>query len=378
MLKIAHLITDLDIGGSEMMLCRLISNMSADFKNIIISMANKGPIGLQMESRGVKIYALNSRGGKLSPFALLRLIRILIREKPRILQTWLYHADFFGLLAAKIAGIRIVIWNIRCSHSTNKFSLSGKMLLKILAGLSKMPQVVISNSTAGMNAHKKIGYRPRKWEIINNGFELDKFYPKLQKKSEFKEKYFADRNSIIIGSVARFNPLKDHENFLRGVKVFDDKYQKIANVKFVFIGKGMTSNKILSGMIKSLDIGNKLIFIDERSDIVDIISGFDIYCSSSHSEGFPNTIGESMACGVPCVATNAGDSEFLIGDTGIIVHIKDPEALAAAWHKMILIGREERKKLGAMARKRIESLFSIDRATIQYEELYTRLIGSDI
>jgi len=376
-IKILHLITDLDTGGAETMLYRLLSKSSPAYENVVISMTDKGIIGSRVESLGIKVHALNTRKGIPDLFAFSKLLRILRKEKPQVLQTWLYHADLFGLLAAKIARIKIIAWNIRCSCvDTRKYSLGKRLILKLLIKLSNLPTVVIANAKAGMDVHKKIGYRARRWEIINNGFDIDFFNPKFLKKNELKKKFFGDANFTLIGSVARFDELKDHKNLLRAIKVFVDKYAAADNVKFALVGSGTNDNPFLQGLIKTMGTESKVMTLGERNDIPDIMSSSDIYCSSSSSEGFPNTIGESMACGVPCVATDAGDSAFLIDTTGIIVPIKDPAALAAAWHEMISIGEEGRQKLGILARKRIETDFSISKIARQYETLYSDLINN--
>jgi len=308
MAKIIHLITETNTGGAETMLYRLISNMKPGFENVVVSMIDKGSIAARIEALGIKVYALRSKRGKLGPAAFFKLIQIFSKEKPQVLQTWLYHADLFGLLAAKITGIKIILWNIRCSCvDIKKFPLFKKIIFRVMVYLSRIPQAVVFNSAAGIATHRRIGYRPRKSVIINNGLDLNTFYPKLSERKKLKEKIFGESYPIVIGSVSRFDPLKDHQNFLRGIKIFSDRYPEIDNVKFIFIGLGMNNNNFLLNLVKSLEIREKVIFMDERDDIQDIMPGFDIYCSSSCSEGFPNTIGESMACGVPCVATDAGD-----------------------------------------------------------------------
>jgi glycosyltransferase involved in cell wall biosynthesis len=377
MIKIIHLITDLDTGGSETMLYRLLSNFSAAYENIVISMTDKGIIGSRIESLGIKVYTLNTNKGIPNLFAFSKLLRIVRRERPAIMQTWLYHADLFGLFASKLSSIPLILWNIRCSCvDTKKYSLGKRIVLRLLIMVSHLPAAVIANSKAGMDVHKKIGYRASRWEVINNGFDVDFFCPKPLKKNELKNRFFGDSNFLLIGSVARFDQLKDHENLLKAIKAYVDKYTVIDNVKFVLVGSGTRDNPFLQGLITAMGIENKVITLGERDDIPDIMSSFDIYCSSSSSEGFPNSIGESMACGVPCVSTDAGDSAFLINKSGIIVPTKDPEALARAWNEMISLGEEERHKLGLLARKRIETDFSIRKITRYYEALYSDLITS--
>lgn len=374
-MRIVHIITETDTGGAETMLLRLVSETRGDCRNVVISLKRNGAIGSQIEANGIKLYSLSSRTGFLGLFSMAALVRILREEKPDILQTWLYHADFFGLFAAKIAGVKNVLWNIRSSCvSIKHFSLARRFILRLLALLSSTPRAVASNSYAGVEAHKKIGYHPRRWCVIPNGFPIETFCPAGPKKAALKERYFGDDRALLVGCVARLDPLKDHANFLSAIKIFKEKLLSVESMKFVFIGSGV-DNGSLSDLARSLGIEGHTVFWGERRDIAQLMGCFDVYTSSSVSEGFPNSIGEAMACGVPCVATDAGDSARLIGDTGMIVPVKDPEALARAWQKMIMMGQEARQKMGAAARERIVSDYSIQAICGRYEALYADVLS---
>jgi glycosyltransferase involved in cell wall biosynthesis len=101
-----------------------------------------------------------------------------------------------------------------------------------------------------------------------------------------------------------------------------------------------------------------------------LMASFDIIVSSSSREGFPNVIGEAMACGVPCVVTDVGDSAKLVGQTGLVVPPRNPEALAQAGRELIRLGPEGRAKMGAAARERIRENFQLESVIAQYEGLY--------
>ena len=113
--------------------------------------------------------------------------------------------------------------------------------------------------------------------------------------------------------------------------------------------------------------------LGERNDIESITAGLDIASSSSYGEGFPNILCEAMACEVPCVATDVGDSARIVGNTGEVVSAKDPEALAMAWTEMIGLGEEGRRRLGVAARKRVMDHFELSKIVKKYEALYTSL-----
>jgi glycosyltransferase involved in cell wall biosynthesis len=105
---------------------------------------------------------------------------------------------------------------------------------------------------------------------------------------------------------------------------------------------------------------------------------FDIATSSSRcGEGFPNTIGEAMACEVPAVVTDVGDSAYIVGDTGRVVGPGQPEELARAWQEIIDLGQEGRSRLGVLARQRIRNYFSLDKIIQQYEKIYLDILNSN-
>jgi glycosyltransferase involved in cell wall biosynthesis len=144
------------------------------------------------------------------------------------------------------------------------------------------------------------------------------------------------------------------------------------NIAFVLAGHGIDpSNVRLTTLIRQLTLSSKVLLLGERQDVPKLMAALDIATmASAWGEGFPNVLGEAMACGVPCVATDVGDCAYIIADTGKIVPPKDPQALAAAWRALIAVGAEGRKQLGDKARRRVAEHFSLLEIVNQYEDLY--------
>jgi len=177
---------------------------------------------------------------------------------------------------------------------------------------------------------------------------------------------------FLIGLISRYHPSKGHQNFLRAaVQLVED----CPEVHFVLAGRGVDQhNKNLTKSIHELCLESRVHLLGERTDTPRVTAALDLAVSSSFSEGFPNSIGEAMACGVPCVATDVGDSARIVEDTGAIVPPGDHRALAAAWKHLLEIGPEGRQELGAAARNRIKERFNLPAMVTQYEELYRQLI----
>jgi glycosyltransferase involved in cell wall biosynthesis len=245
--------------------------------------------------------------------------------------------------------------------------------MKISAWLSSFPTAIIVNSDKGHGFHIDQGYQPKKWEIIFNGFDLENFKIDPLAKKEMRRELGIEEGKILIGLISRFNPIKDHDTFLSAARILNKTNPE---VYFLLAGDGITpENAFFTPYLSDEKLKNKMLLLGYREDIPRIINALDISTSSSSGEGFPNIIGESMACGIPCVVTDVGDSAFLIGESGITVPPGDASALAAGWAKLIAMEENGRRALGKAARERIARMFSIEKATGQYEEFYRQILS---
>lgn len=375
--KILHLITSLNTGGAEMMLFKLLSHMDkGQFDSCVVSMLDKGTFGEQLEQMGVPVYPLNMKRGIPSLSSVATLKRIIRTEKPDIIQTWLYHADLLGTLVGKWMRVKRIVWNIRCSYmDLSQYSPVTRIVLRILTWLSQKPDAVIVNSCQGKELHCQMGYKAKRWVILFNGFEPERF--KVADPDEvqmLRRKFGLPGDAVILGTAARYDPMKGYHILVNAARrVIDNTSEKI---RFVLVGKGVNSaNSDLVQMISNNRLEDNFILLDERKDIPEILSMLDIYISPSLGEGFPNVIGEAMCCGVPCVATDTGESKRLVSDYGVIVPPDDPAALAEGI--LTMLSQDDRRALGLRGRKYIEENFHIQRIADQYESLYRELIKED-
>ncbi len=376
MIKIVHLITDLATGGAEVMLLKLLSRLDRRFSSLVVSVTDAGTLGSSIEALGIPVVTLGMRRGRPSARGLWALIRLLRKERPQILQTWLYHADLLGLVAGKVAGVPLLVWNVRCSNMEMRDyrPLSG-WVIRLLAFLSTWPDLVIVNSEAGRQFHEQVGYRPKRWAVIPNGFDLERFASDPGARQKLRAELGLPGHARLIGMVARYDPMKDHATFLRAIKLV---LASSTDVHVVLVGLGMEhGNRELTGMIEDLGVGAHVHLLGERNDVPAILAALDIATlSSAYGEGLPNVVGEAMACGVPCVVTDVGDSAVLVGDTGKVVPPRNPEALATALAELIDLGPDGRRRLGDAARQRIKAQFDLDTIVKQYERCYDELAAA--
>jgi glycosyltransferase involved in cell wall biosynthesis len=369
-IRICHLITSLDTGGAERSLVNLVTGMNRDeFENDVITLLKPGPMAQTLAQAGIPVTSMEIGRRRPNPATLLSLIRHLRAKKPAILQTWLYHADFFGSVAACFARPDHLLWNLRSSQIDDPgIRRSTRYLARFLAALSRRPDAIIVNSQDGQRYHERIGYHPKRWVNIANGVDLQRFRPRPSDRAMLRTRLGIPTDAAVIGLVARYHPMKDIETFLRAASRFQD-YE---NAKFVLCGDGLSpENSTLAKLVRALDLDRSIVLLGPRLDIELVYPALDVLtlCSIA-GEGFPNVLCEAMACDVPCAATDVGDSVEIIGDCGLIVPKRDHEALARAWHA--LLGKPSQTGTES-ARSRIAARYSVEKMCARYELFYRSL-----
>ena len=374
--KIIHLITELNTGGAEQMLYKLATRMDPNaFAPLVVSMTDRGPVGERLAADGVPLLELGMRLGRPNPAGLLKFCRLLRKEKPDVLQTWLYHADLLGLIAGKASAVKKIVWGIRCSDmDLRNYSPLTALTVWSNAKLSRFPDAILVNSENGKAVHERRGYSTRRMTVIPNGFDIERFRPDGTARAWLLEQLGLSQEVALIGFVARFDPMKDHAAFFRAASSLAGKEK---SVHFVLAGDGMEASNEQVSVLMDSGIRNKVHLLGRREDIPRLLAALDIATSASaYGEGFSNAVGEAMACGVPCVVTGVGDSAWIVGDTGRVVPPGSPDRLAEAWEEVLALSREERKSLGERARARVAENFEIRRVVRRFEDFYLGLQGT--
>jgi glycosyltransferase involved in cell wall biosynthesis len=370
-LKVLHLITGLEKGGAETMLAQLVARMDKGrFDNVVVSLTQDGPIGEQIRANGGRTRIVNMSRALPTPAAFWRLYRLLRQERPAVLQTWLYHADLFGLLSGWLARIPAIAWNIRCSDMDKRYTrgING-LLISLLARLSRFPNAVVSNSQAGQDFHAGLGYSPKRWVVLENGFDMERFRPQPDAHDALCRELGIPETARLIGLVGRHDPIKDHRTFLQAAAL---AAADMPEAHFVLAGAGVEiSNMALSATIDELGIGERVHLLGHRDDVPRLTAGFDIATCCSRGEGFPNVVGEAMACGVPCVVTDVGDAALIVGNCGVVVPLGDPVSLARGWGKLLAMDAASTIELGQESRRRIKTHYSMKICIEKYQEFYT-------
>ena len=358
------------MGGAETTLWKLLSNIDGRrFESRVVSLTSDGRLGQRLRDLDVPVWSLQMRRGVPEPGALLGLSRWLAQNRCQVIQTWMYHADLLGGVANRLSTNTPLIWNIRHGNPHTHPKLSTRWTMGACARLSdSLPTKIVCCSEASRQAHCNRGYPEGKMVVIPNGFDLDLFRPNNEARGRVRAELGIAEDRLLVGRVGRFHPQKDYKSMIKaGAAVLS----RVPDADFLFCGDGITwDNGALTRWIDEAGIRARCHLAGPRSDVHRIHAALDLAVSSSYAEGFPNVVAEAMACGVPCVATDAGDSAYLIGNTGFVVPRKDPAALAQACINLLHMSSEARNRLGADARRRVADRFGLQRVVSSYEGLY--------
>lgn len=373
-LKVLHVISGLNVGGAELMLKRLIECQSKKpkYQHSVISLTDKGVLGSQLEAIGVRVDVIGIKGIGSFPIAFWRLYKKIRQASPDIVQTWMYHADLLGGIAARIAGVHKVIWGIRTTDLERGGKKLTRIIRRICAGFSYfVPVSIVCAAEASKRAHILVGYHAEKMVVVPNGFDLTRLIATEKERNNVRaECGFSDEN-LVIGSLGRYNAVKDQANFISATAPL-----AIHNpgLRFLMVGRGLDyNNNDLVQQIFQTGCPDRYVLLGERQDVAACLKAMDIFCLHSRTEGFPNVLGEAMAIGLPCVSTNVGDAHVLLEGLGDLVPPQDPAALSLGLQRMINHTSNERYNQGMRNRARILERYSMESSSNRFTSLYDAL-----
>lgn len=372
--RVLHIINGLHTGGAEMMLYKLLSEMDRErFEAHVVTLIDGGEVRNKVEKLGIKVHSLSIPRTSPDLASAGRLIRCLRQIQPDLIQTWMYQSDLVAGVLGRLFTRAPIVWNIRCSHP----GWAGQGTLRIAntcAFLSgAIPARVVCGSASASHDHIKMGYKKEKLIVIPNGFDLETFRPDTAARLAVRNELQLAPETKLAGLFARFALVKDPANFVRAAALL---HRAMPDVHFVMCGAEMSwEHPKLVEWIEQAGVRERFHLLGQRHDVPRWMAAMDVIVLSSESEGFPNVLGEAMACGVPCVATDTGDAALIVGDTGKVVPRKDSEKLAEACAALLRLSEEERRQLGLAARRRIEENYSLTTIVQRYEKLYEELLA---
>lgn len=368
-MKILHIISSAGLAGGERYLFDLLRFSAKDLTHKVV-LPHEGPFEVRLNQFHID-YAVINLNSRFSLHAILQLFRLIKAERIDLVHTHGFRADFYGRVAAILSGVRQVS-TIHVSLFDYRETPAPIRWLYILIdkSLSFKTTKFLCISNAMREDMRRIGIKEHKIELIHNGVDAARFYPR---NSEGKlQELGILTDGPIIGTVGRMVPEKGHVYLIKALQRLKPEWK---NIRCIFVGDGPMLSQLKQMAIK-LGVGDNCIFCGIRSDIESIYSVFDLFVLSSPREPFGLALLEAMSSRVPVIATDAGGPRDFIktGVNGVLVPPKNDLALAQQISYLL----ENKHHADALAQKGRETalkLFNIEKTVKKIESVYLSTVG---
>lgn len=368
--RVVHVITGLGVGGAERALFNLLNaSMPEERAHVrVVSITSTGVYGPAIEALGVAVEVLGL-GRKPATWGGLRKLWVMLRrDAPDVIVSWMYHANIMAWLFSRFLPASLpVIWNIRHSlYALDDEKPLTRWVIRAHRWCRRDISAIVFNSRLSERQHTLFGIRARHTVVIPNGFDLDRWRPDAEQRVNVRRALEIPDRARVVGHVARYHPLKDQVTLLKALSIV---MRNCPDSHCVLVGRQLDGeNPVLKPYFAALP-AHRVHVLGERLDVDKLMNAFDVFCLSSCSEAFPNVLGEAMASGVVCVATDTGDARDILGETGCIVPVGDSAALAAGLEIVLSMGDIELAQAAQAARASIVQRYGIARTVAAYRAL---------
>lgn len=372
--RVLHVINDLDRGGAEMALCRLVIHPISQERlaSTVICLKDEGPLATTLRDAGVEVHALGLRSLWNLPQAMWRLYRTMGRVAPDVVQTWLYYGDLLGGLVGCMRRVPVV-WGVRTTSLGEGNAFTTRIVRWLCARLSShVPAAIVYAADAARKAHECEGYRTRQTHVIRNGVQTQTQEALEAHRHTLRHQLGIESKELVIGWVGRYNPDKDVPTFLAALALLLRQQPK---ARAIMIGRGLGPEQSANVVqILGMQGASQMILMGERPQVQECYPAFDVFVLSSRTEAFPNVLAEAMSAGVPCVTTDVGDARWVLGDGGLVVPPCNPKAMAEAIQTM-LSRPDQRSEYARLSRQRALSSHSMEAWAHAFADLYFSLLA---
>jgi glycosyltransferase involved in cell wall biosynthesis len=335
----------------------------------VISLTTVGVVGELLKNDNIRVIPLGLNKINI-PIVLFRLIILLRKSKPDIVQTWMYHSDLVGGIAAKLSGIHRIFWNIRNTEIPQKKISATGLIIRLCSILSYfIPEKIICCANAAKDRHVELGYDAKKMIFIPNGYEIINHSTDFDAAKISRSDFCINNDDLVIGVVGRYDYLKGYDIFIEAASHLINKFNK--NIVFLCVGRNVDlNNKPLTAHIKRLKMESNFRLVGEVYNVIEYFSLMDIFCLPSRAEGFPNVVAEAMLASLPCVVTDVGDASIIVDREGIVVPPSNPLELSNGLIHFLKMNIDERISIGTRNRARIIENYDINLILQQYNNAY--------
>lgn len=374
-MSIVLLLRSLNIGGAQRQAANLARALHLNGENVtVVSFYDGGELQSDLQAAGVPVLAVGKRGRWDVVGFGWRLLRVLRRVRPHVIYAFLVEPSVTALLMKPLLGRPRVVWGVRASDmDLTQYGWFPRWMFRLSCWLARFADLVVVNSAAGVAYHAARGYPRDKMVLIPNGIDVDRFKPDPVARRRVRSEWRLPAGSRVVGIVGRLDPMKDHSTMLAALALL---VPTRPDLFLVVVGDGPGKYRSnLTALAQRLGVDHRVIWAGSSHDMASVYNGFDICClSSSFGEGFPNVLGEAMACEIPCVATDVGDATRILDGYGVIVPLGNPQELANGIARVFAEDDPERRRRGRAHVLREYNVAKMTAATV--ETLRTKVNGS--
>jgi glycosyltransferase involved in cell wall biosynthesis len=334
-MKILFLVRDLAIGGSQRQLALLAAGLAKRTHDVAVAVLYAGgPLEDLLDGSGARLLAIgkSSRWRAAAPLARLR--RLFLNEQPDLVYAFLpTQTTLAALLLPRRVKTKLVFGLRAAGVRLDRYDALSSLMYRSEVWLARRADLIVANARAVRADAVGRGMPADRIVVVPNGIDTDAMRPDATAGLAIRRRWQIPDNAFVIGCVARLDAMKDHANLLNAAASFARNHP---DAYLVCIGGGPPSYADeLKALAKSLGLTDRVVWAGEIADVKAAYNSFNIATlSSSFGEGFPNAIGEAMACGVPVVATNIGDVRWIVGEFGEVVPPSNPDLLCAGWSRL--------------------------------------------
>ncbi len=360
-INLMHIVYSLDTGGLEKLVVELVERVNSEVFNSSVScLTGRGALSEKLEKNNIEVFYLNKKDGVgyLLPFRLSSLMK---RKNIDIAHTHDSSANFYGGIAAKLAGVKV---NINTEHGGIYFETKQKKLINRLLCHMNDCEICVSESIKKDLAD--MGLSKKKLRVIPNGIAFDKFDRDVDRRAKRNELGIKGTD-FVITTVGRLSWEKGQELLLKAAPGI---IKKVPNAKFLIVGDGPL-RKFLENLAEKEGLGDRVLFMGVREDIPEILKTSDCYVLPSKYESFGLTILEAMAAGIPVVATDVGGVSEIVkhGETGLLISVRDSREVAEAVIRSAADISFSRS-MAERAREMVRNRYRIEDMVKSHEDLY--------
>jgi glycosyltransferase involved in cell wall biosynthesis len=372
-MKVMFLVRDLAIGGSQRQLALLAAGLARRGHDVaVVVLYAGGPLEALLAGSGARLLSLGKAGRWHAVAPLARLRRLLLSERPHLIYAFLpAQTTIAALLLPPHLDTKLVFGLRAAAMELGHYDALNALTYRSEAWLSRRADLIIANARAVRADAIRRGLPPERIAVVPNGIDTETMRPDPATGRALRRAWGLSDDAFVIGCVARLDPMKDHASLLRAAAGFA---RENPDARFVCVGDGPLRVE-LERLANSLALADRVVWVGEIADARAAYNAFDIATlASAFGEGFPNVVGEAMACGIPVAATDVGDVRLVVDAQGEVVPPKDPDALRAAWGRLRQrLAREP--SLRAAARDTIVAKYGLEVMVRRTEDILARLVA---